>query len=186
MKKLIITGYNLDFGGVEKALINLLKKLDKNKYEITLLLREKKGVFLKEVPTHIKIKEYKLSNVKIKLLRKIINRLHLLTYIFLNKNKYDVAISYATYDIPFSIITKHIGKKSILYVHSNYTHIYKEEKDLRHFFDVRGINLFDKIIFISNEAKNDLIKYYKNIKDKSYAINNLYDFDEIKNKSKEK
>jgi Glycosyltransferase len=186
MKKLIITGYNLDFGGVEKALINLLKKLDKNKYEITLILREKKGVFLKEVPESIKIKEYKLSNIKIKIVRKIINRLHLITHIILNKNKYDVSISYATYDIPFSIITKQIAKKSVLYVHSNYTHIYKEEKDLRHFFDVRCINLFDKIIFISNEAKNDLIKYYKDIKDKSYAINNLYDFDEIKENSKEK
>ena len=35
MKKILITGYNLDIGGIETSLINLLKNLDTQKYDIT-------------------------------------------------------------------------------------------------------------------------------------------------------
>ena len=45
MKKILITAYNLDIGGIETALINLLKKLDLNKYQITLVLEKKEGIF---------------------------------------------------------------------------------------------------------------------------------------------
>ena len=46
MKKLLISAYSLDYGGIETALITLLEYL-KDKYEITLVLEKKQGVFLK-------------------------------------------------------------------------------------------------------------------------------------------
>ena len=40
-------------GGAEQNLVNILKNIDREQYEITLVLAEKKGVFLDQVPKHI-------------------------------------------------------------------------------------------------------------------------------------
>ena len=39
-KKILIASYNLDFGGIETSLINLLKNMDLKKYDVTLVLEE--------------------------------------------------------------------------------------------------------------------------------------------------
>ena len=46
MKKILFSAYSLDVGGIETALITLLKYL-KNDYEITLVLEKKTRRFLK-------------------------------------------------------------------------------------------------------------------------------------------
>ena len=56
-RRILIASYNLDFGGIETSLINLLKNIDLNKFEVTLILERKNGVFLKDVPENIIIKE---------------------------------------------------------------------------------------------------------------------------------
>lgn len=184
MKKILITGYSLVFGGIEKSLLNLLKNIDTEKYDVTLLLQEKKGTFLKEVPAFVKIEEYKVSTCHFVFFRKLYNRLHLLFYTFRNKQKYDCALCFASYDIPSAYIAPKVGKRSIFFIHSNYTHIYQEE-ELRTFFDTRHITSFDQIVFVSNEARKDLLAFYPNLENQSVAINNLFDFEEIIQKSKE-
>ena len=42
MKKILFSAYSLDFGGIETALITLLKYL-KDEYEIVLVLEKKQG-----------------------------------------------------------------------------------------------------------------------------------------------
>ena len=106
MKKLIFTAYSLDFGGIEKALLALLNNIDYTKYEVTLLLEKKEGVFINQVPFQVIVKEYKVSNFKIPIIRKIINRLKLITTIALNYNKYDFSCCYAPYCIPTSILAR--------------------------------------------------------------------------------
>lgn len=187
MQKILIAAYFLDYGGIEKSLINLLKNIDLKKNEVTLLLQEKKGIFLKDVPSNIKIKEYKLSKNKCAIIRKIMNRMHLIFYILLNYKKYDKSICYATYDIPSTILTRYLGKERIYFIHSNYKYVYKQNIDkVKEFFNIRKITKFDKIIFVSNEARKDLIEIYPSIKNKSQTINNIYSFDEIKEKAKGK
>lgn len=48
---------SMNIGGVEKSLLSLLASLDKDKYEVTLLLLEKKGRFLKYIPDWVKVEE---------------------------------------------------------------------------------------------------------------------------------
>lgn len=48
---------SMDIGGVEKSLLSLLHEIPEGKYDVTLLLLNKKGVFLKNVPNWIKIEE---------------------------------------------------------------------------------------------------------------------------------
>ncbi|MDD3340958.1 MAG: glycosyltransferase [Bacilli bacterium] len=184
MKKILIASYYLDFGGIEKSLINLLKKLDPKKYDITLLLQEKRGIFLKDIPSYVHVEEYALSNIRFVPLRKIYNRLHLLWYTLSHFKKYDHSICYATYDIPSSIITKRVGKKSTLWVHSNYAFIYDKENFIR-FFDKREVSKFNQIVFVSNESKNDFLKIYPSLETKAKVTNNLFDVVEIRTKAEQ-
>ena len=62
MKKILFTAYDLNVGGIEKALVTLLNKL--NDYDITLVLEHKEGIFLNLIPKNIKVIEYKVSTSK--------------------------------------------------------------------------------------------------------------------------
>jgi glycosyltransferase involved in cell wall biosynthesis len=57
MKKVLFMLSSMNIGGVEKSFLSLLSKMPKEKYDITLLLLEKKGGFLKQVPDWIKVEE---------------------------------------------------------------------------------------------------------------------------------
>ena len=184
MKKWLIASYNLEVGGIEKALVNLLKNIPQE-YEITLLLQEEKGTLLEQLPQNIIRKTYTISKSRWKLLRKIYNRLHLIAFILKNYHHYDGAICYATYDIPSSILTRYLGKKSILWIHSNYVMAYRDSEKVKAFFDQRKISKFDQWVFVSEEAKKDLEPFYPMVKE-AKVINNLIDFDEIKRKAQEK
>ncbi len=54
-KKILFVIGSLGGGGAERSLINLLATLDPNYYDIDLLLFNKKGLFLKQVPHYINI-----------------------------------------------------------------------------------------------------------------------------------
>lgn len=61
IKLAIIMPY-LSCGGVESTLLSLLNVLDRKKYDIDLLLLERKGSFLSRLPEDIKIKEITIPN----------------------------------------------------------------------------------------------------------------------------
>ncbi len=186
-KEVIITSYDLGIGGIETALINLLKNFNYSKYEATLVLEEKKGVFLKEAINLVKIKEYKASNNKNIYVRKIINLVKRISWIIRYGNYYDAGICFATYSLPGTFVVKSSAYNTILYVHSNYNLLYKNYYGkIKKFFDDRKVDEFDSLIFVSNESKNDFLGIYPNLESKSYVINNLINDDEIIFKSKEK
>lgn len=54
MKKLLIVNDNLELGGIQKSLINLLQEI-KSEYEITLLLLHKSGPLLAKVPDGVRV-----------------------------------------------------------------------------------------------------------------------------------
>ena len=75
----------MDVGGIETALVTLLNYLAKQKkYEITLVLENKLGIFLDYIDSNIKIIEYTPNNNKIIPIRKIINLFKQIKF----KNKY--------------------------------------------------------------------------------------------------
>ncbi len=186
VKKIFLTAYNLDFGGIEKALLSLLSNIDYQKYDVTLFLEKKEGIFLDKVPTNVKIKEYKISTCKITIIRKLINRIKLLLTILLIYHKYDFSCCYATYSIPGSILARYASKNNSLWVHNNYYYFYKENiNDIKNFFSSINIGNFKHIIFVAKEAKDDFIRIYPQLKDKSVACNNLINYEEIITLSKE-
>ena len=186
-KKILIASYNLDFGGIETSLINLLKNMDLEKYDVTLVLEEIKGAFLKDVPSDIKIKEYKVSNNKNVLVRKFVNLLKRIKWMLLNYKRYYASICYATYSGPCGFIARTSSRNRILFIHSKYYQAYdKDENKIRAFFDNRKIEKYNHIVFVSNESKKDLCKIYPNIEKKSVTINNLIDYERILKLSEKK
>ena len=58
-KKVIIVTKKMVLGGVEKSLISLINSIDKELYDITLLLVESGGELYNSIPNNIKIKTIK-------------------------------------------------------------------------------------------------------------------------------
>ena len=187
MKKILIASYNLDFGGIETSLINLLKNFDLNKYNITLVLEKKEGVFLSDVPSSIKIKEYRVSNNKNAFIRKSINLLKRIKWLVFNYKRYDSSVCYATYSGPCSFLARTASKNRIMFVHSNYYEAFNKIKErMKEFFSSVRVNDYNNIIFVSNESRYDFNKIYSHLKDKTKTINNIVDYKKIIKLSEEK
>ena len=158
MKKLLFCAYDLNIGGIETALLNLLNNMDYTKYEITLILESKSGVLYDKINKNVIVKEYKVSTSKNIFIRKIKNFTKRVLWILKNYHKYDFSCCYATYSMPCNVLGYYGSKNNCMFIHSNYIYIYPNEKDLRGFFDIRRINKFRKVVFVAKEAKDDLTK----------------------------
>ena len=55
MKKLLFVMYSMGYGGAEKSLVNLLNELPEDTYEVDLLLFQKKGDFLMQLPAWVRV-----------------------------------------------------------------------------------------------------------------------------------
>ena len=54
-KKLLITAMSMNIGGAEKSLVNLLNLLDYGIYDVDLLLFQRRGAFLPQVPEEVNV-----------------------------------------------------------------------------------------------------------------------------------
>ena len=179
-KKLLFTANTLNIGGIEKALVNLLDNIDYEKYEVTLILEKKEGELLNNINPNVIIKEIKVSECKLFIIRKLINFLRKIKFKIFNNKKYDFSCCYATYSYSGNKLALIGSKNSMLYVHSNYADLYKNNKiKIQEFFDTRNIDKYKYITFVSNESKKDFLKYYPTYSDKVKVFNNFIDVDNI-------
>lgn len=186
-KKIMITAYSLGLGGIEKALINLLQLLDKNRYDITLVLEKKEGIFLSQVPKEIEVLEYRVFNDKNPLVRKIKNRIQLLRWKKEHKNKYDFAISFATYSRPGAHIALNASRHNVLWIHNNYEEIYERDTGkIKEFFRVVQARKFRYLVFVSKDNLEAVCKYIPDFRKKSLVCNNIIDYKRMRELSCEK
>ena len=185
-KELLFTGVNLNIGGIEKSLVNLVNKIDKDKYRVTIILEEKEGELLEKLDKSIEVKEFKVSNNKNKIFRKVVNLLRRCTYSIFNYHTYDFSCCYATYSYSGNKITRISSLNNSIYIHSDYSYIYPDLEDFRRFFDTRDIYYFKTIFFVSNEACRKFTKIYPGLKDRCLVFNNFIDVEKIEFLSKEK
>ncbi len=54
-KKIVFMVINMNIGGTEKALLNMINEMPKDQYEITILMLEKYGEFLDAIPKEVKV-----------------------------------------------------------------------------------------------------------------------------------
>ena len=185
MKKILFSAHSMEVGGIETALITLLKNI-KDKYDITLVLEKKEGIFLNEIPENIKVITYKPSNFKIVLIRKAINFIKQQIFRLIYKNKFDFSASYATYSYSASFIAREASKNSALWVHNDYLSFYNGDVEkYKGFFSKLKVKDFKKIIFVSEKDKNTFINHFEDQKDKCIKCNNLIDYNKVIQQSKE-
>ncbi len=166
-KKILIRIGSLRHGGAEKALVKFLTNIPSDKYEIDLLLNLYSGMYLKEVPSWIKIHYLikgemittnRLQDIPVKAIRvlyqKILLMFPFLLYKFILKGKkYDVELG-AIHGIYKEILRSPQKKsKKILWIQNDIFNLKEYTPDvIRQFFK------FDKILVISNKLKEEMLK----------------------------
>lgn len=185
-KNLLFATVHFDMGGIETSLVNLLNQFDYDKYNITVVLEEKRGLFLPRVNQKVKLEEVKVSNHKNIFIRKFINFTRKLVFTIFNYRSYDMGCCYATYSLSSNKLAKISSENTIFYIHSDYSLVYKDKNDFYNFFNTRNINEFRKIIFVSKESKEHFEAYYPKLKSKFEVFANFIDIDLTISKSKEK
>ena len=186
MKKLLFAAYSLDVGGIETALITLLKELC-HKYEITLALEKKQGIFLSELPENIKIITYTPSNNKIALIRKCINLCKQIKFRITYKNKFDFSACYATYSYPASFMSQVASKNRAIWVHNNYMNFYDNDiQKYREFFKKLDIYNYKNIVFVSDMDKKVFVAQFPECSKNAIVCNNFIDYKKILKQADEK
>lgn len=180
MKKIIFFSKNLNIGGMEKALVNLLNSLTEY-YDVTLVLEEKNGILIDDVDSRINIQEYRLSSNKNIFFRKLNNFVKRCIWSFKHFKKYDFSCNYATYSVIGSRLAQIASNNSSFYIHSDYYGVYNKNVNLiENFFKPHKISKYNKLIFVSNESMNNFEKVFPEFVNKCLVINNLVDYKNIK------
>ena len=183
-KNLLFSSKDLRIGGIESSLVNLVNRIDLSKYNVTIILEEKKGDYLSKINKNITIKDCKVSDNKIVVIRKMINFIRKLFFTIINYQNYDFSCCYATYSYSANLLARVSSSNNSIYVHSDYSNLYSDEEYIN-FFKTRHIDEFKRIIFVSNEAKEHFTNKFSFLKDRTMVINNFINIAEIERKSKE-
>ncbi len=190
MKKILITQSNLTIGGIQRVLVNLLNMLDYDKYQVDLVLYEKKGDLLSLIPSQVNVisikEKYNLRLSKLKrLLIEFFGRAIYFKFLYkdlVNEKKYDIAIAFDGY-VSFSdyyAAYANAGKK-IIWIHSDYKNRSKFQPvfKLRLWSMHKKYKLFNKIVAVSKNAMNNFASIYPQYKDKLTYLWNLVDQNRI-------
>lgn len=185
MKRILFSAYSLGLGGIETALVTLLKELSKE-YEITLVLEKKEGLFLNDLPSSIKIVQYTPSDCKNFIIRKSINLFKRIKFYMKYHNKFYFACSFATYSRVGSYCARTASRSNALWVHNDYLTMYKNNiEDFTVFFHSIDHSDFKTLVFVSNEARENYRKVFSSSPATLLTCNNLINYESILKKAEE-
>lgn len=184
-KKILFFHFDLGNGGAEKVLVNLLKCLDYQKYDVTLFLLFKYGVNLPSLPPQVRL-QYLFNRPPF---RGIIHLLKIFTpkllHKFLIKEKYDIEIAYIE-GAPTRIVSGCPYKDTKLYA---WVHIQAEGNFFKAYRSLneakKSYQTYNKILFVSEYAKHAFKKKTGWIDLSLGVCHNVIDASDIKSKSQE-
>jgi len=180
-KKIAFFTKNLDIGGIERAVINYVNNIDKTKYDVTLFLEKKEGIYLDSVLENAKVIDVNISSCKNVLKRKIINAYKLLYFSLKYYHKFDFACSFATYLKSGNILAKRFSKNNAIWFHGEYFNTLDEANK---FIKYTRVEKYKKVVFVSNSSKNKYLSVRPQTKQKLYVVNNMINYEEMIDKSK--
>lgn len=185
-KKILFFHFDLKGGGAERVLINLLKHLDLNKYDVTLKTIFGAGPHVKNVPKGIKFSyffryEFRGFNKIMKLFpAKFWHRLFV-------KDDYDIEIGYLETS-PTRIVAAcpNDKTKKIGWIH---TEVKNRTRPFRGFHDedemIDAYNRLDELVFVAHRARSSFRKLYPEIKIPMRVLHNVNDYERIYELAKE-
>lgn len=195
--KILFRHRSMEMGGAEKVLLSMLENLDKEKFQMTLLLSLNQGEFRDAVPPHVKkrwLAEGKEDFSKNLLLQKIqlLKRRTKLASFTKNpqriedrvlKEKFDIEIASGYVDFDLVLNSSNPDSKKIGWLHSDLT--LKGFDGLRPKI-FRQLQKFDYLIFGSQQSYDVLLEKYPGLQlPPSEVILNAIPIEEIKRKAEE-
>lgn len=191
MKKILFLIPTLNGGGAEKVLVDLVNNLNRDKYEITIVTLLSGGIF--EDRLNENINHYSTITANNKVIRKVL--FYIISFILPTKianriivrDKYDIEIAYLE-GVPTKIISasRDEDSKKFAFVHTDVSNNYSLNKVYKTFDDcLKSYKLFDKVFFVSNNAKEGFENSIGKLS-KSSVLYNIIDNKEITKLSKEK
>lgn len=194
-KNILFTTLDLNIGGIETCLVNLVNNIDYSKYDVTVMLQLRRGDLLNQINKEVKIKDYNLSTMRFSLLRKIINLIKLIIIFIKNYRKYDFAACYGTGYSVSAKLAYFSSKNNAIWMHTNIIKFIENGYEVKSFFkkDTLGkVKLFLKRIwfrkfkryfFVSQNAIDAYLSLYPKDKEKVILCHNIVDYKKIINKS---
>lgn len=197
-KKILFLMPALPGGGAEKVLIDILKNIDYTAYAVTLFLEYKEGVYLQDIPKNVEVLSlHKSNNIWFQRLhrrlteRRIYGIFHEFVYrtmfLWLMRGRnFDTIVSFLEgAALKFhSYITKK-ANKNLSWVHIDLKKkhwsldFFRNEQD-----EARCYAMMDKIVFVSEDAKQRFLELFPIESEKCCVQYNLIDGEEIKRQSK--
>ena len=196
-KKILFICSNMNIGGFQISLINLLKNFDYNSYNVDLFLLDKKGLFIQEIPKEVNLVE--LDNYEIDFFDSTVDSIKSLYHkrkyflslarffvgiiqmidkgygaILMSKfipniaDEYDCCIDYNGQYLNYYMIDKVKAKKKITYFHSDYA-----KWDYYKHADKMYYKKADAIVTVSDICVESMKKYFPKYADKIYCIENI-------------
>lgn len=198
-KKILFYTSGIGLGGVEKVLLEVLKSLDKEKFDIKVAFQYgNENLYENEIPLDVDYK-YMLSQkeiqktLEIRKRKTILNKIKYNFRLLLEKNiikkeyeKYsmdrDIVIDFKSGDFS-KVVFKNKKARKIIWFHTSIKKLnrYKKRKKTIASF----LKDADKIVCICEEMKDELIAEFKHTLNKVKVIYNGLDFDKIREKSLE-
>lgn len=195
-KKMLFLCSNMNIGGFQKSLINLLMYIDYSKFDVDLYLVDKNGIFIDYINENVNIitneeisdyfLSYKASIKKLLARRKYLLALkrtkNLILSVF-NKGKgaiymskqippltkeYDVCIDYCGQYLNYYMIDSIKAAKKITYFHNDYS-----KWDYYYKADKEYYKYSDYIITVSENCVQSLKKYFPQFSKKIICIENI-------------
>lgn len=196
-KKILFRNRSLEVGGSEKILLNILQNLNRNKFDITLVLNFKDGEFLNQLPNDIKVKSitkgwnFKQPNKFFSLLNKAIKRIQYLLFqvyptAFYKKHDLmdvETEVAFSHYMIPTLLKSPVINSKKIFWFHGDLLEFSLSEEEKLEV--AKSLLKFDQGVFVSEHSKKNIEQSFSLNLSNSTVIYNPINTEEIKDKSSE-
>ena len=199
-KNILFYTSGVGLGGVEKVVLEVLKGIDKNKFDIKLALQyENENLFENEIPKEVNYKymlPQKIIDKSLYYRERKKNIFYKILYSFmLSYEKYIIKKNYLEFSKDREIVIDfksgdflklinletRIDKKRICWIHSEITKLNKYEK--RKKFLRENLKKCDKVVCICEDMKNGVTKEIPELEEKLEVIYNLFDIEKIKIKS---
>lgn len=198
-KKLLIVNDNMNIGGIQKSLVNLINSIS-DEYDISLILFSKIGPLLDEIPNNVKILKvsyfYNILGMQKKQLKKrpllfilksffvvmlhFFSKKNIISVIGLFQKKitgFDAVISYSH---PTSekmlqngsvefVLNKTLSDNKICFIHCDYLNA-----NIASDYTNSLIKEFNKIACCSNSVKDRFLEVLPYMKDKTYVVRNFF------------
>lgn len=210
-KRLLFVTLYLQTGGVEKSLLSVLSTLDYDKYEVDLCLFDHSGVLFEYIPPQVNVlpplfehfstpllqsiryllKDRKFNILITKLLVAIVAKLSkgvgtgsrwaIYRRVLPKLQKhYDVAISYLDFFCNYYVAEKVSADRKIVYNHMDYSDGQKSGWPCPE-LERKSFSVSDYIVSVAESAKQSLIAFFPEIKNKIRVIHNTVSKETIEN-----